>query len=155
MAKLSKRYTTDGHEPSTPDYAPLPVGWYRVRITDATLKESRSGGEYMNVRYDVSGGDHDGRVVFGMITTQHRNSKAVEIGEQQILDLAAACGIVELDDTDQLVGHEIDVRLKIERSDEYGDRNRVVAWLPAGTKTKGASAPAVSAPRFADDDVPF
>jgi hypothetical protein len=125
MAQLPKVFNQDV---PTQDYQPLPEGTYTAEITDAQVKESKSGGHYLNVRYDIIAPSHQGRVVYGMITINANNPKAVEIGEQQMNRLRLACGIGSLTDTNQLIGKKVQIKLKIEKSDEYGDQNRISSW---------------------------
>ena len=60
-------------EQNTGSYDALPAGMYDAIINGVDLKDSKSGGKYLNIRYDIVGPSHSGRVVFGMITVA--NSK--------------------------------------------------------------------------------
>ena len=80
MANLNEVFTLDSLPTnSTGSFDPIPVGWYAASVVDAVLKDSKSGGQYINVRYDILGPTNAGRVVFGMITIRNANVKAEEI----------------------------------------------------------------------------
>ncbi|MFZ8889500.1 MAG: DUF669 domain-containing protein [Pseudomonadales bacterium] len=142
MAQLGQVFSAS-EAPASNDYSPLPAGWYSVRITEAELKDTKAGtGKYIKVRYDVTGGAHAGRVIFGMITVRNPNAKAEEIGRSQLAKLIRSIGLEEVSDTDQLIGGEMLVKVTIRQSEEYGDSNEVKDWKAGSTR----SAPAASTP---------
>lgn len=121
------------------DFQPLPAGWYSVTINDAEIRTTKAGnGQYIAVRYDVTGPTHQGRVVFGNINISNPNPKAEEIGHQQLGQLMRAIGLTQVSDTDQLIGGSLEIKLAIRKSDEYGDSNDVKAFKAIA----GSSAPA-------------
>jgi hypothetical protein len=134
---------------------PIPAGWYTATITEAEVKDTKSGtGRYIKLRFDVVGPSHQGRVVFTNLNIQNPNPKAQEIGHQQLGQLMAAVGIETLSDTDQLIGATSMIKVSIRKSDEYGDQNEVKGYKsPGGSQAPApaptASAPAASAPPWA------
>jgi hypothetical protein len=55
------------------NYDPLPAGWYSATIAGAELKPTKDGsGQYIKVRYDITGPSHQGRVVFGNVNIRKR-----------------------------------------------------------------------------------
>lgn len=142
MAQLGQVFSAS-EAPASNDYSPLPAGWYSVRITEAELKDTKAGtGKYIKVRYDVTGGAHAGRVIFGMITVRNPNAKAEEIGRSQLAKLIRSIGLEEVSDTDQLIGGEMLVKVTIRQSEEYGDSNEVKDWKAGSTgATPTASTP--------------
>lgn len=111
------------------NFEPLPAGWYQAAINGAELKTTKAGtGQYIAVRYDVLGPTHQGRVVFGNLNISNPNPKAEAIGHQQLGDLMRAIGVAQVTDTDQLIGGNCEIKLKVRKSEEYGDSNDVQAW---------------------------
>jgi hypothetical protein len=124
------------------NYEPLPAGWYSASITAAEIKPTRAGtGEYISVRYDIVGPSHQGRVVFGTFNIRNASPKAEEIGQQQLGELMTAINLPQLSDTDQLIGSNVQIKLAVERNEQYGDKNQVKAYKAAGG-AMGASSPA-------------
>ena len=126
--RLDEVFTLDSVPAQTNSYEVLPAGFYDATIANAELKDSKSGGKYINVRYDITGPTHTGRVVFGMITIANANPKAEEVGRQQLGSLIQAIGLDKLSDTDQLIGGQLTIKVTVENSEQYGEQNRVSGY---------------------------
>jgi hypothetical protein len=103
------------------NYDPLPPGWYTASITQAELKSTAAGdGQYIKLRYDIIGPTHQGRVVFGNLNIKNASAKAEEIGRQQLGEIMRAIGLARVQDTDQLIGASLQVKLDVRpaRTDE-------------------------------------
>ena len=159
MAFLNDTFNAaDLPEGNNGDFTPLPAGWYTATIAGAELTPTKARtGEYIAVRYDVTGPTHQGRVVFGNLNIRNPSPKAEGIGRQQLGDIMRAIGLASVQDTDQHIGGNCQIKLKIRKSEEYGDSNKVSDWkaisgsaptMPAAEK-KPESKPAASAPPWA------
>lgn len=147
MAFLGQTFSTETLPQSENNYDLLPAGWYNVKITKAELKDTKSGtGSYINVRYDITGPTHQGRVVFGMINITNQNPKAEEIGRQQLGELMRAIGLARVEDTDQLIGGELQIKVGVkEAKDGYDASNDVKGFKAIGGGIPVANKPAASA----------
>ena len=145
MAQLLETFSVDSlPKPTTGNFEPLPAGWYTVVVNGAEIKNTKAGnGQYIAVRYDVTGPTHQGRVVFGNLNIKNPNPKAEEIGRQQLGELMRAIGLSALQDTDQLIGGQLSIKLDVRESEQYGASNDV-----KGFKVNG-SVPQVAAPAAA------
>ena len=127
------------------EYAPLPAGWYLVTIHSAELRLTKAGnGQFIKLRYDVVGGEHANRVVFGNLNTKNASEKAQEIGRQQLGELMRAIGLPTIQDTDQLVGGVLEIKLSVRDDPQWGVSNEV-----KGFRASNHSAPAPAAPKVA------
>ena len=156
MAKLPESFSADTLPKSERSYEPIPAGWYTVSITAAELKSTKAAtGQYIAVRYDIIAPTHQGRVVFGNLNIFNPNPEAEKIGRQQLGELMAAAGIATLDDTDLLIGKQLQIKLKIRKSDQYGDSNDVDGYkslggaMPSMSAAPSAETPAKAAPPWA------
>ena len=141
MANLGQGFNAAELPQSENNFEPLPAGWYTAHITGAELKDTKAGnGQYISVRYDITGPSHEGRVVFGNINIRNPNPKAEEIGHQQLGELMRAIGLSKVTDTDQLVGGQCSIKLKVRKSEEYGDNNDVAGFK----STVGSQAPSAA-----------
>lgn len=157
MANLGQEFDVNSLPVSESNFDPLPSGWYDVNITGADLKDTKDGtGNYINVKYSVTGPSHQGRVVFGMLNLKNKNPKAEEIGRQQLGELMRACGISRVTDSDQLIGGRCAIKLTVETQEGYDPRNNVKGFksitgstAPSFTPAPAAQAPASAAPPWA------
>jgi hypothetical protein len=143
------------------NYDPLPAGWYTANITGAELKATKAGdGQYIAIRYDITGPTHQGRVVFGNINVRNASAKAEEIGRQQLGDIMRAIGLAKVSDTDELIGGGLSIKLDIkEAQGDYKARNEVrgfkaiegspTTFRAAAPATAPAGGPAKAAPPWA------
>lgn len=105
---------------------PVPAGWYTATIVSAEIRNTKSGtGRYIAIRFDITGPTHEGRVVWHNLNVRNDSAKAEEIGQQQLHSIMAAMGLTSVSDTDQLIGGNMQIKVSIRRSEEYGDRNEV------------------------------
>lgn len=125
------------------NFEPLPAGWYTCTISQAELKATKANnGQYIKLRYDITGPSHQGRVVFGNLNIKNANPKAEEIGRQQLGEIMRAIGLFKVKDTDELIGGQIGIKLEIKQDAQYGASNEVKGFK----SVSGSVAPAASMP---------
>lgn len=151
------------------NFDPLPAGWYNTNITQAEIKATSDGtGQYIKLRYDITGPTHQGRVVFGNLNIKNKTPKAEEIGRQQLGEVMRAIGLSRVTDTDQLIGGSLSIKLEIraQRTDPasgktYDASNDVkgfrslngspapMASVPFGSPATASAAPGKASPPWA------
>ena len=144
MAQLHTPFVESDLPKSERSYEPLPAGWYTATIGGAEVKATKAGtGEYFSIRYDVTGTTHQGRVVFGNLNIKNPPPAAAAIAYQQMGELMRAIGLGRVDDTDQFVGGQLQIKLDIRKSEQYKDSNDVKAFksLSGGAMPMAAAAP--------------
>ena len=143
MARLDIGISAADLPESRGDYEPLPEGWYSAEIGDAEIRVTKDGtGQYIRCRYNITGPTKAGRVVFGNLNIMNKSQKAEEIGRQQLGELMRSVGIGRLDDTDQLIGCPLQIKLSIRPAENgYAAQNEV-----RGFKASSGAAPATAAP---------
>jgi hypothetical protein len=151
MANLGETFEVSSlPQGNTGSFDPLPPGWYSATMSAAEIKNTKTGtGQYIALRYDITGPTHQGRVVFGNLNIRNASPKAEEIGRQQLGDICRAIGLARVGDTDQLIGNSLMIKLDIEKSEQYGDKNQVKGFKPiaggAPPRAAMATAPAAAA----------
>ena len=147
MAQLHTPFVEAELPKSERNYEPLPAGWYTATIGGAEIKATKAGtGEYIAIRYDITGPSHQGRVVFGNLNIKNANPTAEAIGYQQMGELMRAIGLERVKDTDQFIGGQLQVKLDIRKSEQYGDSNEVKGFKSlAGSAMPMAAAPKAAA----------
>jgi hypothetical protein len=130
MAQLNQAFVEAELPKSERNFEPLPAGWYTATIGGAEIKNTKAGtGQYIAIRYDITGPSHQGRVVFGNLNIKNANPTAEAIGYQQMGELMRAIGLARVDDTDQFIGGQLQIKLDVRKSEQYGDSNDVKAYM--------------------------
>ncbi len=146
MAFLNETFVAADLPQSDLNFEPIPPGWYDVNITGAELRQTKAGtGQYIAVRYDVTGPTHQGRVVFANLNIRNANPQAESIGRQQLGELMRAIGMAKVEDTDQLIGHHLQIKVKIRESAGYDPQNDVAGFRASASPSSQAAAPAAPA----------
>jgi hypothetical protein len=163
MAFLEHAISLDDLPESTGDgeFKPLPEGWYSATITKTDVRNyNENAGQYMSVRFDITGPTHQGRVVFSNITIKHNDSERENKGRSHLGNLMRACGLNRVTDTDQFVGGNLSIKLGVTeaRTDKvtgktYEAGNSVKAFkssgdaMPSASTIPSFSKPAAAAPK--------
>lgn len=134
MARLTETLNVNELPENTQSYDLVPPGDYIAEIKNAELKNTANGnGEYIKLRLDITGPTNAGRVVFTNLNIRNANQVAQNIARQQIHTIISSNGIAELEDTDQLIGCVVGIKVKIrEARDGYEAQNEVKAFKAVG-----------------------
>ena len=151
MARLDIGFTADELPESRGDYEPLPEGWYSAEIGDAEIRVTKDGtGQYIRCRYNITGPTKAGRVVFGNLNIMNKSQKAEEIGRQQLGELMRSVGIGRIEDTDQLIGCPVQIKLSIRPAENgYAAQNEVRGFRAPEGAAPAKAAPAASSAKAA------
>ena len=148
MAFLNEEFNVNELPQGTGNFEPLPAGWYTATISQSELKATKAGnGQYIKLRYDITGPTHQGRVVFGNLNIKNANPKAEEIGRADLGEIMRAIGLAKVTDTDQLIGGQIGIKLSVKEDAQYGASNEVKGFksLSGSAAPAAASIPAKTA----------
>jgi len=155
MAFLGETFNADDLPQSDRNYDLIPEGWYNVTITKADLGITKSGtGQKIDVRYDITGPTQQGRVIFQAINIRNQSQQAENIGRQQLGEIVRAIGLPTIEDSDQLIGGQLSIKIKIKeptpRDIEAGytnTKNEVAGYksISGGAAPKPKAAPAAAA----------
>lgn len=128
------------------DFEPLPPGWYSVEVDSAEVKQTRNGdGYYLKIQFNVIGESYNGRKLFDQINLSNPNQKAEEIGQRELASLGQAVGLTAINDSAELQGKTLEVKTKVEDSQQFGENNKITSYRACGSGQRGktpASAPA-------------
>jgi hypothetical protein len=141
MAFLGETFSTESLPVSDRSYDLVPEGWYNATITKAELGKTKAGtGDKIDMRYDITGPTHQGRVIFGSINVRNQSPEAEKIGRQQLGEIMRAVGLAKINDSDELIGCSIVIRVKIKpASNGYDARNEI-----SGVKSASGVMPQVT-----------
>jgi hypothetical protein len=139
MAFLDQEFNVDTLPVGNGNFDPLPEGWYSSTISGAELKSTKAGdGEYIAIKYTITGPTHQGRVIFGNLNIKNPSTKAEEIGRQQLGEVMRAIGLNKVRDTDQLIGGQLVIKLSVKTGEYAG--NEVKGYKAIGSQAGVAPA---------------
>ncbi len=164
MALLGQEYVVSEFQPTS--YDPIPAGWYTARITDTKLKKTKAGnGEYLEVKFDITGPSYEGRCVWGRFNLKNPNPQAEQIGQQQFMDCARSIGLDRVTDSDQMLGGGLQIKVSVKPADgQYDESNDVKGFkaleggatmLKQESKATFASASPAPAPVVKNGNAPW
>lgn len=138
MAFLGETFTVGDLPQSDRSYDLIPDGWYAAKITEAKLGPTKSGtGEKIDVRFSILGPTHEGRVMFTAINIRNQSAQAEQIGRQQLGEIMRAIGLDRIENTDQLIGGSLQIKVKIKQPT---DRDRAAGYTEAKNEVGGFKA---------------
>lgn len=112
----------------------MPAGTYSLEVVDAEVKPTKKGdGTLLAISFAVIDPEQFAkRRVFENLCIQHPNPQTEQIAQGKLSALCRAVGIVQLDDTDQLLGRVVRARVKIRPAQgQYEEQNEIAAYETA------------------------
>lgn len=106
----------------------IPDGKYICNVTEAKMKDTKTGGMMIQTTLTICDGQYAGRKIFNNFNVENQNPKAVEIGLAQLKSLLETAGYPDpnkLGGIDELCGLRVGVKTKTRKDDTYGDRPEV------------------------------
>jgi hypothetical protein len=128
----------------------VPAGKYRCRIEDTERKDTKNHeAQYLQITHVITEGEYKGRKIFDRLnlwTAQNgqwvrRTDDAGNIAGQAMSELLAALGMATIRNHEELRGKSLVVKVKVRKSEEYGDSNDVQNYYSATAETAPAGAP--------------
>ena len=121
-----------------PSRQPVPNGNYVALITDSEIKTTKRGdGRYLQLVWEITKGEHKGRMIWDRLNVENPNPTAVKIAQQDLAAICTAMGKGGIDDSDELHYKEITIAVQVSPASNGHD---------ASNEIKGYSAPAGAAP---------
>lgn len=145
MAQLPYTGTREAY-PSTA-FNPIPRGIYQAVVTSSELCEnSKQTGWLCKLTWQIVEGQYTNRLIFSQHNVQHNNTEAERIGRRELQDFADVMGIGVLNDSDQLLGNPINVKVDIETGNgKYQDKN-IIAGVALNAESLGKPQPGTPQP---------
>lgn len=110
------------------DYSPIPDGTYTAEIIESEKVSTKDGtGAFLKMVFRIVAPSHAGRQIIHRLNLWNKNTKAVEIAQQQMSAICHAVGIMQITDSQQLHGRPMNITVKV-----AGEYNEIKAFKPAG-----------------------
>ncbi len=156
MAQLNFDATQIAPDTGTGD--PVPSGWYNVVIDESELKPTKQeGGTRLALRFNILDGQYANRKIFGGMNLRNSNPAAQEIGYKQLSAVCHAVGVLQCQDSQQLHGRPLKIRVKVKPARverdaqgnvvaEYDASNDITAYKNINEQVDTPASPAAAAP---------
>lgn len=114
------------------DFPLLADGEYKAMITDASVKQSQRNEANKYLSVECSFEDNNGRV-WKNLNLWNQNDEAVRIANEQMNNLCLAVGLMNLTDTEQLIGQRVLVDIYTQPAkDNYKASNQIRTFKKIG-----------------------
>ena len=110
MAMLPNVFNTS--EVAEDESSLLPEGWYTAQIVKSEIKDTKTGGKYISLHFKIVEGEYAKRMVFANLNIVNSNETTVKIAQQQLKKICEALGLSEIEDTSELHGQDLQIRVK-------------------------------------------
>lgn len=138
--------------PMSDSFEPLPNGWYQMRVIGAEMYtgQSADAGEMLKLQIEIDADEHlkySGRQVFSYLCINHQKATVRNIARRQLSSIAHALGVDSIDDTSELLGQPLLVKLKVRpAANGYEASNDVSGYAAVGSDQPAAKPPVKEEP---------
>jgi len=116
--------------PELSNFDPLPKGDYNAMITSSDVKETKAGnGRYVELVIEITDGNFARRKIWDRLNVDHADTETEKRARGQLRSVSDACGISQLQSTEQL--HDIPFKLSLEIDRRDPTRNKVRGYSSA------------------------
>ena len=116
------------------EFSPLPAGTYEAEIEKIETKTSVNDDEYLALTFNVVEDGAVCRKLFDNFHLWNPNPKAIEISQRRMGALFKAAGFPTMGPTDDLLGRQVKVRVKVrEAANGYDAQNEVKNYLTSSS----------------------
>lgn len=152
-----KGFSTDDY--TGQNFDAIPADEYQLALVKAERKQSKTPGNYyLNCQFTVTKGEFKKRVIFHMFNLENANETAVEIAENNLREFMMSVGVTSIRDPwdlSKLMNIPFTAKVVVQKSDEYGDSNKIKRFVPLdgeGTTTDHMASKGSEKPPWEDED---
>lgn len=147
MSNLSGFKANDVPESS---FSAMPEGMYAVIATASDRKPTKAGtGEYLQFTIDVLDEKYNTKKLWSRLNLWNPNPTAVTIAQQELAALCKAVGVLEPEDSAELLNIPFIVKLGVEKDNRGGEQNRILNYFSIKAATEIAEKEEAKAPAAA------
>jgi hypothetical protein len=124
----------------------LPAGEYDAVIVNSEVKATQAGdGRYLKLELQVLNGQFQNRKVWDQLNIWNPNAQAVQIAKGQLSAICRAVNVLTPQDSAELHGKPLRIKVAVKKDAEYGDKNVVKAYKPRQVAPPAPQAPVSTA----------
>lgn len=120
----------------------LPAGTYSAMITGSEMKPTKTGGERLNLTFQIVEGEHQGRLVWQGLNLKNANQQAVDIAMRELSAICRAVGVLTPKSSEELHDKPLRIKVKVRPADgQYQASNEINGYEPLNGATATNTAP--------------
>ena len=116
-------------EDTSGSFEPIPEGTYELMAEDWEQKISKAGNKYLKVTYRVQGENYANRVIWENFTISGASTVGISRLKQWMVATGSDATELNQDAVNNLMMETFMAKIGIEKSAEWGDSNKIVAFL--------------------------
>jgi len=119
--------------PEDESFSIIPAGEYSAQIIQSEMKDTKAGtGMFLEMRVQLLDEPYTGRLVFERLNLVNPNETAVKIAQRTLADICEACGLDEVEESEELHGIEFKIKLAIDPpKGDFPESNKIKKYLKA------------------------
>jgi len=136
MAKLPGAFNSADHD-KVGEFKAIPAGYYIAQIMKSEMKFTQSGnGEYLELQFKVLEGEYSGRLLWNRLNLVNPNAVTVEIANKHLASICESCGVLKIDDSEELHGIPMKVRVGVKAANaQFPESNEIKGYKSADEST--------------------
>ena len=120
----------------------LPAGTYSAMITGSEMKPTKTGGERLNLTFQIVEGEHQGRLVWQGLNLKNANQQAVDIAMRELSAICRAVGVLTPKSSEELHDKPLRIKVKVRPADgQYQASNEINGYEPLNGAATTNTAP--------------
>lgn len=119
----------------------IPAGEYDAVIVASEVKATSTGGRMLKLEIQVLNGEYQNRKLWDNLNLWNTSEKAVQIARGTLSAICRAVGIMTPKDSAELHNKPLRIKVKVVKSEEYGEQNKIAAYKPRHAGNDAYSAP--------------
>lgn len=133
----------------------LPAGTYSAMITGSEMKPTKTGGERLNLTFQIVEGEHQGRLVWQGLNLKNANQQAVDIAMRELSAICRAVGVLTPKSSEELHDKPLRIKVKVRPADgQYQASNEINGYEPLNGQATAAVTPASTKPAATATNTP-
>jgi len=130
------------------DFSAIPEGWYIAAVTRTEIKQTKAKGQdyFLELDFKIMDGLYRDSVLTDRFNIRNKSEAAQKIGCGQVKALCEAVNTIVINDTQELHGKPLKIRVKVEPATQegYSASNSITAFKPLSYEPPHAgAAPAI------------
>lgn len=127
MAQLPSGFNAENYDDMN-DFEALPAGEYEAKIKESKMVDTKDGtGQMLKLTLEICSGQYQGRLLWTNLNLINSSEQAVEMAHKELATICRACGKVSVNDSEELHGIPMTIKLKVKPATAQYPAGNVVA----------------------------